>query len=1101
MLMSADSPFSSVTEQLQQYKRKYYLNKLIRGAIFFGATVLSVYLLFNSIEYTARLNSLWRGVLFFSFLLLFLFILIKWVIDPLVRLYNNKRQISDEEAARQIGTFFPDVQDKLLNLIQLNKADSRQGELVAASIAQKTKHLSVVRFPVAINLRKNLRHLKYLAAPVGVMVVVLLFVPQFFSEGTRRIVNFNKEYVPEAPFSFNIGNESLIAFKNEDFTVDVDLEGSAIPDKAYLVASGRRFRMTPNEEGTLQFAFQNIQRDTPFYIEAAGFNSVSRTIQVVDRPNLKNFSVYLDYPNYLSRDDQRLDNIGNLQVPEGTNITWQFSALAADSMQLLFVEQEEIHQLEQDTNGAFSLEKQALKSDTYQIDLVNEYSSNKQDIRYYLNVIPDQNPQISLEQFQDTTLYQFLVLGGNVSDDYGLTQLALYYKFEASEEGEKSEEKYQKMRLPLDSKQNNQSYYYQWNVDTLGLNPGDKIRYFLKVWDNDAVNGNKSSQTSAYVFSIPDRETIRENIEKSAAETQSQISKTVQQAEQLKQDIEEVEKRLRGKKDLTWQDKQLLEDIVKQRQDLEKQLEQLKEQSQASKMQQEQFGEQSEKVKEQIDQLQQLMDELLDEETKKMYEELQKLLDDQLDMDKMRDQLQKINDQEENLEEELERTLELFKRMKFDSKLEDVQQQMEQKAEEQQQLAEETEDKDNDTEELSEQQEQMNEDFEQLQKEMEELNELNQDLKNPSPMQDMKQEQQQTQQEQQKAQEALEKNQRKKAQKSQQKSAKQMQQMAQKMQQMQQSMEMEMLQENMDNLRNILDNLLTLSFDQETVMKDFREVKQNDPRFIDLSQEQLKLRDDAKIIEDSLLALAERVFQIQSFVTREVKDMNKYMDESMGSLRERQQYKAISQQQFAMTSINNLALLLNDVLSQMQQQMADAMGNPQQNPGDSQQNMNLSELQKQLNEQIQNLQKSGKSGRALSEELSKLAQQQEKIRKALEDMDSEEDGGGGTGDELAKEMEETETDLVNKKLSSELIERQKQILTRLLDVEKSDREQELDQKRKGETAKDSYEKQAAQRFDEYIQLKKQEIELLKTVPLKLNPYYKTEANKYFKRLN
>ncbi|MEM6842570.1 MAG: DUF4175 family protein [Bacteroidota bacterium] len=1098
--MSADSHLRSVTEQLQQYKRKYYLNKLIRGSILFGSIVLSVYLLFNSIEYNARLNSIWRGVLFFSFLLLFLFILIKWVIDPFARYYGTQRQISDEEAARQIGTYFPEVQDKLLNLIQLNQTGSKQGALLAASIAQKTQQLSVVRFPIAIDLRKNLRYLRYLAAPVGLMILVLLFVPQFFSEGTRRIVNFNKEFVPEAPFSFSLGNESMIAFKNEDFTVGVDLVGNAIPDKVYLVASGRRFRMTSNAEGTQEFVFQNIQRDTPFYIEAAGFNSVSHTIRVVDRPNLKNFSVYLDYPDYLSREDQRLDNIGNLQVPEGTNVTWQFSTLAADSLEMLFVEQEEKYTLEKNMDGLFSLEKQAQKASTYQINLTNEYSNNKQDIRYFLDVVPDQTPQISLEQFQDTTLYQFLVLGGNVSDDYGLTQLSLFYKFEAPEEGE-NQEKYQRFNLPLDSQQNNQSYYYQWNVDTLGLSPGDKIRYFLKVWDNDAVNGYKSAQTSSYVFSIPDRKTIQENLEKSAAETQSQISKTVQQAQQLKQDIEEVEKRLRGKKEMTWQDQKLLEDIIKQRQELEKDLEQLKEQSQSSKMQREQFGEQSEKVKEQIDQLQQLMDELLDEETKKMYEELQKLLDEQLDMDKMRDQLQQINDQEENLEEELERTLELFKRMKFDTKLEDVQQQMEQKAEEQEKLAEETTDKENSTEELSEQQEQLNQEFDELQQEMQELNELNQDLKNPAPMQDMKQEQQQAQQEQQKAQESLEKNQRKKAQKSQQNSAKQMQQMAQKLQQMQQSMEMEMLQENMDNLRNILDNLLTLSFDQETVMKDFREVKQNDPRFIDLSQEQLKLRDDAQIIEDSLLALAERVFQIQSFVTREVKDMNKYMDQSMGSLRERQQYKAISQQQFAMTSINNLALLLNDVLSQMQQQMADAMGNPQQNPGDTQQNMNLSELQKQLNDQIQNLQKSGKSGRALSEELSKLAQQQEKIRKALEEMDSEEDGGGGTGDELSKEMEETESDLVNKKLTKELVERQKQILTRLLDIEKSEREQELDQKRKGETAKDDYEKQAAQRFDEYIKLKKQEIELLKTVPLKLNPYYKDEANKYFKRLN
>ncbi len=62
------------------------------------------------------------------------------------------------------------------------------------------------------------------------------------------------------------------------------------------------------------------------------------------------------------------------------------------------------------------------------------------------------------------------------------------------------------------------------------------------------------------------------------------------------------------------------------------------------------------------------------------------------------------------------------------------------------------------------------------------------------------------------------------------------------------------------------------------------------------------------------------------------------------------------------------------------------------------------------------------------------------------------------------------------------------------------REQELDNKRKGETAKDDYEQQTNERFEEYIKLKKQEIELLKTVPVKLNPYYKNEANEYFKRL-
>ena len=1098
----ANNANSEVVQQLRLYKRKYYINKLARGSIYFGAILLSAYLIISSLEYTIRLNSVGRGALFFLFVGIFLFMLYQWVINPILRIVNNKRQISDEEAAQQIGLFFPEVKDRLLNVLQLQKNSDHQNSLLSASIAQKTQQISVVSFPTAINLRENLKYVKYLAAPAILILVLFVSTPQLFSESNERIVNFNREFVPQAPFSFDLQNETLLAFKNEKLSVEMMLNGNAVPDKVYLNTAGRRFRMAPNETGIFQYNFQNIQRDVAFTIEAAGFFSREYDVKVVERPNLKSFSVFLNYPTYLGKEDERLNNVGNLQVPEGTTVSWKFNALSADSMWLTFAQQEDIYRLEKESEETFTFEKQVFSPEHYQIDLKNQYSANKQNIRYYLDVIPDQYPKINLEQFQDTTMYKFLVLGGNVSDDHGLTQLALYYRFEQNSDEKAADTEYQRLDLNLDTRQINQSYYHQWQIDSFNLQPGDKIRYFIRVWDNDAVNGYKSSKTSSYVFSIPNREAIKESLERSSEQTQTQISKTVQQAEQLKKELDEVEKKLRGKKELNWQDKQKLEDIIKKRQEFEKQLQEMKEQNEATNMKREQFDKQSEEMQKKINQLQNLMDELLDEDTKQLYEELKKLLEEQSEMDKIQNKLKELGDKEQNLEEELERTLELFKRMKFDMKLNELEDKVSKEAEEQEKLAEETENKENSTEELSEKQEQLNKEFEEFQKDMEELEKLNQDMKNPAPMQDMSEEEQQTQQEQKNAKEQLDQGKRKKAKQSQQNSSQQMKKMAQKMQQMQQSMEMEMLQENMDNLRNILDNLITLSFDQEDIMKSFRDVKQTDPRFVELSQQQLKIRDDAQIIEDSLLSLAERVFQIQSFVTREVKDMNQHMEESMEALKERQQYKAISKQQFTMTSMNNLALLLNDVLSQMQQQMADAMGKPQQKQGQSQQNMNLSELQKQLNEQIDQLRKSGKSGRALSEELAKLAAQQEKIRKMMqEQQDAEDDGGGGNGEELAKQMEETETDLVNKKLSSEMIKRQKEILTRLLEVEKSMREQELDDERKGETAKSDYEQKASKSFEEYIKAKKQEIELLKTVPVRLNPYYKSEANKYFQRLN
>jgi len=176
----------------------------------------------------------------------------------------------------------------------------------------------------------------------------------------------------------------------------------------------------------------------------------------------------------------------------------------------------------------------------------------------------------------------------------------------------------------------------------------------------------------------------------------------------------------------------------------------------------------------------------------------------------------------------------------------------------------------------------------------------------------------------------------------------------------------------------------------------------------------------------------------------------------MTALKERKKSKANAKQQFSMTSMNNLALLLDDVLDKMQQQMADAMGKGQGKPQDGN-TPGLSELQKQLNQQISELKKSGKKGRELSEELARLVAAQERLRQSLREMGEKMSGGnkgGGTNlDELLRKMEETEKDLVNKQLSSETIERQKDILTRLLQAEDALRERELDEKREAEQAK------------------------------------------------
>ena len=100
---------------------------------------------------------------------------------------------------------------------------------------------------------------------------------------------------------------------------------------------------------------------------------------------------------------------------------------------------------------------------------------------------------------------------------------------------------------------------------------------------------------------------------------------------------------------------------------------------------------------------------------------------------------------------------------------------------------------------------------------------------------------------------------------------------------------------------------------------------------------------------------------------------------------------------------------------------------------------------------------------------------------------------------IAGKMEQTEIDLVNKRLTEQLIKRQEEILTRLLQAEDAMREQELDKERESKSAR-QLERPVPPAFEEYLKLKEKEIELLRTVPPKLNPYYKKEVMEYFNRL-
>ncbi|MCS7004434.1 MAG: hypothetical protein NZM38_03820 [Cytophagales bacterium] len=1126
----------NLQQNLQRFKRKYYLNLCIKGSLLALSLLISAFMLVNAIEYFGQLSSTYRTILFFGYLSIAGVAIYFWTIHPAIKLINKKTQLSDEEAARFIGNHFPNVGDKLLNTLQLFKL-AAQSELARAGIMQKQSQMENIDFASAIDLRENRKYLRFIVAPFLIGIGIWVFVPQFFTESTPRLIQYHKEFIPRAPFQFVILNDTLQTFQNEDFLLNVKVTGTAIPQAVYLITDdGRRLRLSQQKTDSFTYHFTQLRQSFQFYLEGSGFRSQETYfLEVLERPLLKNFQVHLTYPAYINKSSQTMENIGTLTIPQGTKVEWFFSTSETDSMSIFFLKDRQTATLTKNKDK-FSFQRKFYQSENYQIQLFNRYSRNKEPIEYTINVIPDLSPTITVQQFQDTVLFEKLFLGGNITDDYGIS--ALYFKYKVfNPYGADTSKHYASIPISFNKNVINQSYFHQVSLSELNLEKGATIEYFVEVWDNDGVNGRKSARTPVMRFRTPTKAEIKESIARTATNTEQQLDNALDKAKEAKKETRELQERLKSKRRLDWQDKRLVEQMTEQRKELEKTIEQLQEQSrQLNEKQEKNNAFQNERIAEKAKELQKLMDELLDKDTKKLYEELNRLMEQNVVTDDLQRLLEKIEQKQLNLERELDRALEMFKKLKFEMKVEQLKNDLKELSQAQENLAKETEEtKKSELEEIQRKQEQLNFEFDQLQKEFDELKKMNQELQQHKEyeLEQLENLQKETDQKQENALKELQKNNKKSSIQQQKEAAEKMKQMAQKMEQMQQESEMQQLGENYDDLRQILDNLIKLSFDQEALMKEFRSVKRIDPKFVKLSQQQLKLKEDAKIIEDSLLALSKRVFQLQSFVTREVAEMNRYMDESMEEIRKRVPETVSAKQQFAMTSMNNLALMLNDLLQQMQNQMQSMAGKGQQknsqkkNQGST---PKLSDLQKQLNQKIEELKKSGKTGRELSEELAKLAAEQEAIRRALQqqqkasqkgeqgegnpdgkqgksqngntsedDKNKEGENGQKDGGKTGQLMEETEKDLVNKKLDDELLRRQQEILTRLLESEKAQRERDFDDKREAQQAQEK-QSQTSKQFEEYFKLKEKQTELLKTVPPSLSPYYKQQVDEYFKKL-
>ncbi|MFT5054840.1 MAG: hypothetical protein ACI97X_001873, partial [Oceanospirillaceae bacterium] len=419
---------SQLTGKLDEFINRFYKNRLLKGSLFFIALWASYFLFIALAEHFGHFGTSVRTAFFYSFILIGLIAFSRWVVLPTLKLFGVTERLSYREAAIMIGGHFKGIEDRLLNTLQLlstEQINPATQALLEASIDQKMEGMKAVPFVRAVDLSENKRFLKYAVPPVIVLVVLFVVFPSLMKESTQRLVAHSNTFEEVAPFLFLLSGVGESAIQNEDVELIVDIQGTDVPAEVYIDLPEGRFRMHSSMDGGFQYTIRQIQEETSIRFYGGGFSSKTFKINVIPRPIVSGFSVELDYPGYLGKQDEVLSNAGDLLVPAGTVVKWLFDTKHTEHLGVSFPDT--LLNASRQGENSYLLAKRLYGSSEYTVISSDPKSGLRDSIEYSITVVPDLHPTINVEEVKDTNSLSRLYFNGFANDDHGLSRLEFHY--------------------------------------------------------------------------------------------------------------------------------------------------------------------------------------------------------------------------------------------------------------------------------------------------------------------------------------------------------------------------------------------------------------------------------------------------------------------------------------------------------------------------------------------------------------------------------------------------------------------------------------------------------------------------------------------------
>lgn len=903
---------------------------------------------------------------------------------------------------------------------------------------------------------------------VGVVLFGLFAV--FQNDATKRIFSPTQEFYRPNPFVFSVSPGNVIFEQGSEFQVKVEFEGS-VPEGVQLAfktdaeSDYRIQRMDEAENGVFISQASRLFSNTRYYISMDGFRTPPFEAEVQLLPRFSELRVEVVSPGYMRTENVIYEYPFN-RIEAYRGATLRISGKANQPLgeaNIYTLRSEKPLEMSNPSGERFISEFTVTENDSLWFSLTDRQGLlNRNTFSFNLEAMDDEAPEVRfirpeaslsiLEPKSVDIIYQ-------ATDDFGFSRATLNYSLKRSYRPNAPENGQIRLTTP---RERISVEDYTWDLTPLKLLPLDELSYWIEVFDNNTFSGPSSGRTATQmilVSSLSDFLMAQEEREQDISDAFSDLQEAY---EQNRRELEELRQQIIENQGDNWDQSQTAEQIREQREEITKQLEEIQQKFEELSSDINQGDQLSPETKAMYEELKQLVSEIDDPEILKALEMLQKGLEE-LNQNMVRDALQQLEFNEDRYQERLNRTMELFKTLQMNSELDRMSSILEELARQEESLIG---DDLPTTEEQIGRQEQIQEDLSKLQERMDQLSGKSPDrakdqiesLKNQMSN-EAGQTDEMLQQDINEMQDGSGDGSDSGSQERREQIRDQLSQMQQRMQSARSNMNQQSIQVNRQALLSIMQNLLMISDAQEELIQNTSSITQGSAAFVDIARRQRGITRGFSFLADSLSKVAAEIPAFPNRLNVRRAEVERNLENTIAHMAERDRNRSLAEGRISLGGINEIASMLADLL-----EMLDSSGGGEGGGGMSadqlmQQLQNMSGDQQQLNQQLQDLINDLQGERLMSgdqmDRLDQMARRQNEIRRQLREI--QQNGGLRPGDNilselqrLGEEMEDAINDLRGGATDRVMIQRQQNILSRMLQAERALNEREQDEERRGD---------------------------------------------------